>query len=236
MNTINASTGFSPFQLRMGRSPRLIPPLITSPTPVPLDDARETAAAIELIESLALNVKEAQDNLLAAKVNQAEYANRSRGKELSVQPGNKVLLSTEHRRREYMQTGSGRSAKFMPRFDGPYQTTDAHPEKSNYTLNLPNEPLRHPSFHSSLLRKFVDNDDSLFPSRALPKPGPVVTADGEQEWLIDRIIDERWRGRGHQYLVRWQGWGPEEDRWIAGSELGETEALEIWLKAEEGDK
>jgi hypothetical protein len=28
MNTINASTGFSPFQLRMGRLPRVIPPLV----------------------------------------------------------------------------------------------------------------------------------------------------------------------------------------------------------------
>jgi hypothetical protein len=30
MNTINASTGFSPFQLQMGRSPCIIPPLIHS--------------------------------------------------------------------------------------------------------------------------------------------------------------------------------------------------------------
>ena len=29
MNTVNISTGFSPFQLQMGQSPRLIPPLVT---------------------------------------------------------------------------------------------------------------------------------------------------------------------------------------------------------------
>jgi hypothetical protein len=31
MNTVNVSTGFSGFQLRMGRSPRVIPPLIVAP-------------------------------------------------------------------------------------------------------------------------------------------------------------------------------------------------------------
>jgi Integrase zinc binding domain len=35
MNTINVSTGFSPFQLRMGQSPRLIPPLISNDMSVP---------------------------------------------------------------------------------------------------------------------------------------------------------------------------------------------------------
>ena len=33
MNTVNASTGYSPFQLHLGRSPRLIPPLSSSPIP-----------------------------------------------------------------------------------------------------------------------------------------------------------------------------------------------------------
>jgi len=34
MNSINKLTGFSPFQLHMGRSPRILPPLIPSVPPV----------------------------------------------------------------------------------------------------------------------------------------------------------------------------------------------------------
>jgi Integrase zinc binding domain len=64
MNTINASTGFSPFQLRMGRSPRLIPPLVVSDQSM-TDDEPEEAAAIELIDRIALDVADAKDNLLA---------------------------------------------------------------------------------------------------------------------------------------------------------------------------
>lgn len=120
-----------------------------------------------------------------------------------------------HRRREYMQAKSGRVAKLMPRFDvnGPFRTTDVHPETSKYTLNLPNEPERFPTFHSSQLR--TSNDSCLMTTPC--SHGPVVTPDGEEEWLIDHIVDQRTRGRGQQYLVRWIGWGPEEDRWLPGS-------------------
>jgi hypothetical protein len=57
----------------------------------------------------------------------------------------------------------------------------------------------------------------------------VVTDNGEEEWFIDRILDERAHGKGKQYLVRWRGWGAEEDRWLPGHELKDTEALEHWL-------
>ena len=57
MNTINTSTGFSPFQLCMGRSPHLIHPLTTAPTDNAID-IPETATATALIDSLNLDVKE----------------------------------------------------------------------------------------------------------------------------------------------------------------------------------
>jgi hypothetical protein len=174
-------------------------------------------------------VSEAQDNLLAAKISQAEFANRRRGDEIVYKVGERVMLSTKHRRRKYLQKHSGQVAKFLPRFNGPFLITKANPAKSTYTLDLPNEPDRFPTFHASLLRKFHPNNDDLFPSRKFPQPGPIITDDGAEEWLIDRIIDEQTRGRGRQNLVRWRGWGPEEDRWLPGRELADTEALNDWL-------
>ncbi len=39
-----------------------------------------------------------------------------------------------------------------------------------------------PTFHAFLLKPFYPNDDTLFPSRAHPSPGPIVTEDGVEEY------------------------------------------------------
>jgi hypothetical protein len=72
----------------------------------------------------------------------------------------------------------------------------ANTSKSTYTLDLPNEPNHFPTFHLSQLRRFVPNNNELFPSCKLTQPSPVLTPDGEQEWLINRILDEHTWGRG----------------------------------------
>ena len=64
---------------------------------------------------------------------------------------------------------------------------------------------------------------------------PIQNDEGNKEYYVRDIIDERKRGRGYQYLVRWVGYGPEEDRWIAGSELKDTEALNVWLAKAKGE-
>lgn len=95
MNSINASTGFSPFQLWMGQSPRVIPPLIST-----ADGSIEDIRAMDMIEQLQLDVKEAQDNLLQAKISQSLSANEHCSNEFPFEKGNQVVLSALHRQRE----------------------------------------------------------------------------------------------------------------------------------------
>ncbi|KIJ38241.1 hypothetical protein M422DRAFT_176910 [Sphaerobolus stellatus SS14] len=97
MNTINISTGFSPFQLKTGRSPRIIPPLI----PLPEGATAEEITARVIIDRLQTNVKHAQDNLLASKIHQVYHANKHRGPEDVYAVGDLVMLSTANRRRKY---------------------------------------------------------------------------------------------------------------------------------------
>src|SRR5882762_5244529 len=139
------------------------------------------------------------------------------------------MLSMLHCRQEYKKKGEMRAAKFFPRYDGPYDIIDIHTATSNYTLELPNTRNTYPTYHVSELKPFLSNDATLFPSRCLSQPLPVLTADGLEEYLIERIIDSRPRGRGWQYLVRWIGYSPEHDRWLAGSALKDCEALDVWL-------
>ncbi len=230
MNTPNASTGFTPFQLRHGASPRVIPPLVQSSADEILTDfAEEGERARALLQRIENDVLEAQDNLLLAKTQQAMNANTHRGPEMPYAVGDQVLLSTFHRRRDFCQRGDGRTAKFMVRYDGPHTVVRSNPATSNYTLDLPASTNVHPTFHASLLRPFIPNDDQLFPSRVHDEPGPIVTPDGQEEFFVDRILDRRRRGRGWQYLVRWRGYGPGADTWLAGSEVSELEALDTFL-------
>ncbi|KAG1804743.1 uncharacterized protein HD556DRAFT_1215035, partial [Suillus plorans] len=107
MNTISASTGFSPFQLHLGRSPRMLPLLLPALT---TSDTEEGRARL-LLSQLRHDVMEAQDNLLAAKAAQAANVNKGRAPALVLQTGDRVMLATKHRRREYMQKGDKRVAK-----------------------------------------------------------------------------------------------------------------------------
>ncbi|KAI0337177.1 hypothetical protein BDW22DRAFT_1305053, partial [Trametopsis cervina] len=112
MNTVNASTGFSPFQLRHGRSPRIIPTLTRADTAAATTAiGQEAITAQEIIDAIDADVMEAQDNLLLAKSSQMYHANRSRADEIVYAVDNKVLLSTFHRRRDYMRKGDNRVAK-----------------------------------------------------------------------------------------------------------------------------
>jgi hypothetical protein len=234
MNSVNTSTGYSGFQLRLGRSPRLIPPIVPDRLPAALTTTEEAQQAEAILKKIELDVKDAQDNLFQAKTYQAFYANQHRGPDDVFKIGEKVMLSTLNRRREYKKKGEKRVAKFFPRFDGPYTVVNTHAETSNYTLDLPNAPNVFPTFHASELRRFVPNNNELFPSRRAAQPGPVVTEEGLEEFLIEEIIDSRRRGKGWQFLVKWAGYGAEEDRWLPGSELRDCEALDRWY-ADGGD-
>jgi hypothetical protein len=108
MNSVNASTGFSPFQLCL---PHIIPPLVPDTpdmgTPAEID-------AKMIISQISLDVEEAKDNLLQAKIFQAHYANQHRGKEPNYNIGNHVMLSMLHCRNEYKKKGEKCVAKFFP--------------------------------------------------------------------------------------------------------------------------
>ena len=78
------------------------------------------------------------------------------------------MLSTKHRRRDYLSGGNDHVAKFMPRYDGPYQVSGADHASSTYTLDLPALSCISPTFRVSHLRTYHANDDKLFTKSSLP--------------------------------------------------------------------
>jgi hypothetical protein len=181
-----------------------------------------------MLKELKFDVLKAQDNLLTAKVVQATAVNSHRTFRPIFNVGDHVWLSTQNCCHEYKAKGEKHVAKLMPRFDGPYKITEAHPEFSTYTLDLPNSTV-FPTFHVSQLLPYHESDSSLFPGRHKDWPDPTII-DGVEEFLVDAIIDERKRGRGVQYLVWFMDQPPLEDRWLSGSLLQQNEALDRWLR------
>jgi hypothetical protein len=228
MNSVNASTGYSPFQLRTGRSPQLIPPF--APT-LPVSKVPADILAVNVIKQLETDLRDAQDNLLAAKFTQAEQANKTRGPDPDYKVGERVKLSTANRRGAYVhggEKGELRVAKFMPCFDGPFTIKAVHKECSTVTLNMASQPQVFPVFHTLEIEPYIKNNDELFPGRKLDRPGPIIT-DLSEEHEVGDIIDQRRRGRGFQYLVRWAGHRNEEARWLPGREVAHLDALRDWL-------
>jgi hypothetical protein len=60
--------------------------------------------------------------------------------------------------------------------------------------------------------------DPIEGRRTRPLPPPEIVG-GEERYEIEEIIDSRMRGRRLQYLVRWKGYGCEENLWISEGDL-----------------
>ena len=79
----------------------------------------------------------------------------------------------------------------MPQFDGPYTIIDVNKKNSMVTLDLPNSPNIFPTFHTSEVVPYVENDAELFPNREFGRPPAVTIEDGLEEYFICDIIDEQ---------------------------------------------
>ena len=100
LNTVNASMGFLGFQLKMGHSPRLVPPILDL-LPMKLSGTKEAVDVASLIEGIAVNVQDAKDALAATKVSHAYYANAHCGVEDVFVVGNLIMLSMFNCRCKY---------------------------------------------------------------------------------------------------------------------------------------
>ncbi|KAJ3893145.1 hypothetical protein GG344DRAFT_10228, partial [Lentinula edodes] len=111
MNSVNSSTGFSMFELRYGRCPRVIPPLINDNSVIGRKASQDALAAKKFLADITATVREARDNLTLAKVVQAYQADKNRGPCELFEEGDWVMLSTYHRREVFKKAGEKRAAK-----------------------------------------------------------------------------------------------------------------------------
>jgi hypothetical protein len=58
-----------------------------------------------------------------------------------------------------------------------------------------------------------------------PQPLPEVI-DGEEEFEVEEIIDERTYQKKKQYLVKWSGYPTSDNSWVDAKDLNAPQLLE----------
>ncbi len=136
-NTVQASTGFTPFYLNSGRE-------IELPLDLAVTNSQPSAnqTSVDRLSRLSQDLRQAKKNLEIAQQRQAKYADEKR-REIVFQVGDQVMLSTEHLKLKV----PGQTPKLLSKFIGPFKITKVI-SNTAYELDLPHSMRIHPSFMS----------------------------------------------------------------------------------------
>ena len=214
-NSVQASTGCTPFYLNAGQHPLSPVDLVVRTRASALDTSGPSNPASDsFVQRIDASIERAKTNLQAAQARQAKYADQHRREE-TYKIGDRVLLSTAH------LNNQERAPKLMHRYIGPFPICRVVSPVA-YELTLPSTMSRvHHVFHVSQLRRYIDGV-SLYPDREqtdVSAPPPTIIESGEEAWEVERIVKKRKKGRGVQYLIKWKGYPDHENTWEPASNV-----------------
>jgi hypothetical protein len=202
-NSVNVSTGHTPFMMNYGQNP-------DTPLSVVLRGLNPNIDRFRGRWSEQLT--HARQCLLTAQQRQKAQADKRRQPAPVLNPGDKVLIHMKH-----FRLPKGLKLKLAPRYLGPFSVLECiGPANLSYRVDLP-PPLHrmHNVFHVSSLR--VYHGDGTYQPPCLP---PIE--DGVLSFQGDYISDTRNTGPKRQYRVHWLGGG---DTWEFAKSLYGGESL-----------
>ena len=121
-----------------------------------------------------------------------------------------VLLSWRHGLDSKDIQTTHPSKKLSHRRLGPYPVK-RRVGKYAYRLVLP-LPMRHLHPVFDVVKLSPAPDDPIVRRRWNPQP-PLELVDGEEEYIVEKILNSRMFRQKLQYLVKWEGYGIEGNTW-----------------------
>ena len=211
-NRKHSSTGYSPFELDMGRQPNM-------PGTAPLGN--KNPHADELMNEICTKWAECKERL--AKV--AEVMRLRKGTAVEFKKGEKVWLDTTN-----INT-SRPMKKLAEKRVGPFEILQKV-GSSSYKLKLPSSWKIHPVFHSDLLSHF---EEPVFDHQKIGDAPLPEVIDDHEEFEVEKILDSRFYRKHLQFLVQWKGYPLEDSTWEPESNVkNAAEAIADFYQAHPG--
>jgi hypothetical protein len=208
----SSTTGFSPFQLNYSRNPSSLIWKVEDEFP----------GVRQFAERMKLAVMSAHDAIIASRVENTVQANKKRAI-AAYKEGDLVYLSTKN-----ISLPKGLARKLAPKYLGPFAIMKVLKEGATYQLDLSEELLKrgiNRSFHASLLKPHLPNDDRRFPGR-MPSQIPGF-GKRPDEWVVEAIINHQGKGINSEFEIQWK---TGDRTWAPYREVAHLIALERYCE------
>ena len=142
-----------------------------------------------------------EEALVAHELARTRIAEQKKNTFTPFEKGQKVWLDTRNLKTNYHK-------KMAPKREGPFEIEEVLGPVT-YRLKLPATWRIHNMFHAVLLKPYQENK-VYGENFATPFPDII---DGEEVYQVETILKHRRRGRGYQYLIKWEGYPITEASW-----------------------
>ena len=235
-DSVHASTGYSPFFLNYGFNPRseIDLTLQAALEQGPKTTAKDVAQSwLEEFKRMDECLRQARENIIKAQESQGYYANKGR-RDLVFKVGDSVMVSAKHITRP---ADRGTQFKLRRQWIGPFQVLEVKyaddGEPCAYRINMPDDwgPYSHVISQDKL--KPYQTAQAYWPLRKeAPPPEPEIV-QGSTEYVVE-AVEARRKNRGRwEWLVKWQGYSSDHNRWLTFDRLNTGGVNEAWRRYEQ---